>query len=312
MRIAVPRWVIPWLLLGFGCASSNVAPPEPDPGEITETEIQVGEMVFDARRAGPDDGDLVILLHGFPQTSYEWRAQLKALGEAGYRAVAPDQRGYSPRARPTGVEAYEIPLLVDDVLEMAEALGSERFHLVGHDWGAVIAWVTATLEPGRVLSLTTVSIPHPDAFATELADTESCQYEASAYFEFFSQEGSEAALLSNDAVQLRAIYLGLSEDAIDEYLRALGTEEALGAALDWYRANTDGRQVDFGPLGLTSVPTLFIWSDQDIAVCREGAEATGDFVSGEYRFETLEGVNHWVPELAAAEVSQWLIEHLAN
>ncbi|MEA3055414.1 MAG: hypothetical protein QOD30_846, partial [Actinomycetota bacterium] len=131
-------------------------------------QIAVGENTFEARVAGPDDGEPVLLLHGFPQTSYSWRAQLEALGAAGYRAIAPDQRGYSPGARPTEVEAYAIEHLVADVVGMADALGLERFDLVGHDWGAAVAWATAITRPDRVRSLAALSVPHPDAFRRAL------------------------------------------------------------------------------------------------------------------------------------------------
>jgi len=302
------------LLVLVGCAGGE-GPSNGDPsdwGEVLETQIQVGELLFDARVAGPDDGDLVILLHGFPQTSHEWRAQLSALGEAGYRAVAPDQRGYSPGARPTGVADYEISLLVQDVLDMADQLGAPRFHVVGHDWGAVVAWALAALAPERTITLTAVSIPHPDAFAQELADPESCQAQASAYFDFLISPASEAALLANDAAQLRALYSELGEDAVNEYLRVLGTEEALSAAINWYRANIADRQIAPGPAGSTTVSTVFIWSDGDAAVCREGAEATEQFVAAPYRFEILEGVSHWVPELAGDAVNGFLLEHLTQ
>ena len=119
--------------------------------------IPVGPFVFRAREAGPKDGPLVLLLHGFPQSSAEWKSQLEALGAAGYHAVAPDQRGYSPGARPEGVDAYAVAALVADTLGMADALGAETFHLVGHDWGAIVAWHVAARHPKRLRTLTIVS-----------------------------------------------------------------------------------------------------------------------------------------------------------
>src|SRR5688572_5632939 len=121
---------------------------------MTTIQLAVGDETFDARVAGPEDGDVVLHLHGFPQTSWSWRAQLDALGAAGYRAVAPDQRGYSAGARPADVERYAIPNLVADVLGIADALGAERFHLVGHDWGAAVAWQVAGRHQARLRSLT--------------------------------------------------------------------------------------------------------------------------------------------------------------
>lgn len=281
-------------------------------GEISTTEIAAGDFVFNVRTAGPADGEVVILLHGFPQTSFEWRHQLRALGAAGYRALAPDQRGYSPGARPKEVEAYRVPQLVGDVLAIADAVGAERFHIVGHDWGAVIAWSVAVAAQDRVITANPVSVPHPDAFARVLADPESCQPEASAYFDLFVQPNSEDPFLADDAARLRGVYAGVDAEAVEEYVRVLGSKEALGAALNWYRANIGDRQIKNEPLGPATVPTMFVWSDGDHALCVDGAELTGEYVEGPYRFEVLEGVSHWVPDLAAEELSSLLLDHIGS
>lgn len=286
--------------------------PGVDPGEIHEIQIEVDAFVFDARVAGPEDGELVLLLHGFPQTSYEWRHQLTALGQAGYRAVAPDQRGYSPGARPEDTADYAYPLLIGDVLGIADALAADTFHLVGHDWGSAVAWGVAAQFPERVTSLAAVSVPHVDAFNAQLNDMDSCQYEASAYFELFVSPDFAATLLADDAAGLRGIYEGIEPEAIEHYVGQLGTAPALDAALNWYRANVEGRLLGGDPIGPITVPTMFIWSDGDTAICREGADATADFVTGPYRFEVLEGINHWVPELASETVSMWLVENIEN
>jgi pimeloyl-ACP methyl ester carboxylesterase len=273
--------------------------------------LEVGELQFDARVAGPEDGELVFLLHGFPETSYEWRGQLPALAAAGYRAVAPDQRGYSPGARPTQVTDYTIALLAQDVLGMADALGAQRFHVVGHDWGAAVAWVVAGTAPERVLSLSALSVPHPDAFAAVLADMTSCQYAASSYFDIFVQPDSQAGLLANDAIVFRNTLLGgVDAAAVDEYLRVLGTEEALGAALNWYRANVGMRMLTAPALGAIGVSTLFIWGDGDTALCRDGADLTEQYVDGSYRFEVMMGVDHWIADKAPEALNVLLLEHI--
>ena len=287
---------------------------------INQVTIHTPEFVFDALAAGPENGNPVILLHGFPSTSYQWRSQLKVLGEAGYRALAPNQRGYSPLARPLDVNAYTYDLLVEDVFVIADTLGWEKFHLVGHDWGAFVAWAAAGLNPDRILSLTPISVPHPEAFAEALADPTGEQAQMSSYMEFFRSEGSENAFLDNGAELLKSIYISadLSEKEMEPYLEVLGTPEALGAALNWYRANnflgensdpTTGRRTHIPDI---LVPTMFVWSDEDTALGRQGAELTGSFVSGTYRFEVLEGVNHWVTEVAAEQVSRLLLEHFGN
>ncbi len=276
--------------------------------EAVETiEIEVGDFVFDALAAGPADGTPVILLHGFPQTSYSFREHVEALGAAGYRAVAPDQRGYSPRARPEAVEDYALPLLGQDVLGMADALGFERFHLVGHDWGAAVTWFLGATAADRILTLNPISVPHLDAFRQALNDPDSDQTMRSSYFTLFRMEGSEDTFLANDAAVLRSIYEGVPADAVEAYVELLTQPGALRAALNWYRAN------DFAEgaaLGAVSVPTMFIWGDMDSALGPDGAYLTEDFVDGPYRFEVIEGGTHWLPDAYAEQVGALLLSHL--
>ena len=278
--------------------------------EFERLEIPVGEFVFDARAAGPADGELVLLLHGFPQTSWEWRAQLAALGDAGYRAVAPDQRGYSPRARPEGVEHYEVQHLVADVLAIADWLGGHQFHLVGHDWGAAVAWGVGGTHQERLRTLNILSVPHPKAFASALAESKD-QQDRSSYIQLFREEGkAEEVLGGDDFTVLRGMLGGVgSADDVEEYMRVLGQPGALTAALNWYRAMQPGLVGDIGPV---TMPTMFVWSTNDIALGREGAEATEQCVDGPYRFEVLDGVSHWIPEQAADDLNRLLLEHLAS
>jgi len=193
--------------------------------------LEVGPLTFDARAAGPQDGPLVLLLHGFPETSWAFRHQLTALGEAGFRAVAPDQRGYSPDARPDSADAYRTGALSQDVVDIADALGARSFHLVGHDWGGAVAWIVATRWPERIRTLTVLSTPHFLALAAGLEDEGSDQAQRSAYFDDFSAPGAERALLDDDARRLREIYRGFPEESIEIYMEALGNAEALRAAL---------------------------------------------------------------------------------
>jgi pimeloyl-ACP methyl ester carboxylesterase len=280
--------------------------------EIVLKQVNVGDFTFDVRMAGPDDGEVVILLHGFPQTSYEWRHQIRALAAAGFRAVAPDQRGYSPGARPPAVEGYVLPLLVQDVIGLADAIGAERFHVAGHDWGAVVAWGVAIVARDRVITANPVSVPHPDAFARVLNDPTSCQVEASSYFDVFVQPNSEDAFLANDHALLRAIFAGIDGEAVEEYVRVLGSKAALGAALNWYRANIGDRNLQGPAAGAVEVPTMFTWSDGDTALCIDGALLTGEYVAGPYRFEVLEGVSHWIPDLAPDAMTSLLLDHLTR
>lgn len=291
------------------------------PGSLQEAEalrkieIPVGDMVFDALAAGPEDGPLVLLLHGFPQTSLSYKHQLEVLGRAGFHAVAPDQRGYSPRARPADYREYAIPLLVGDVLGMADALGVDRFHLVGHDWGGAVAWVLAGAVPQRVLTLTALSTPHVAAMARFRADPSSEQAQRSSYFAQFSQPGAEVGFLENDAALLMSIWSGLDPDAIAAYREALGNPETLAAALAWYRAAfgqpaTAAPPAPPPPSPSITLPTLYVWGTEDPAFAREAAEATRDFVEGPYRFVELEGEGHWVAERSAERVSRLILEHV--
>jgi pimeloyl-ACP methyl ester carboxylesterase len=284
--------------------------PALDEIEIEHTQITVGSMVFDARAAGPNSGELVLLLHGFPQTSYEWRSQLQALARAGYRAVAPDQRGYSAGARPTEVEAYQIINLMTDALGMVDALGYERFHVVGHDWGGAVAWSLAGIFADRVLSLTAVSTPHPAAFAAALSDTTSCQYEASAYFDVVTQPEVPASTFAGGA--FGDAFEGLPEEAANEYVeQVISKPEVLDAALNWYRANIKNR-APTGSIGPVSTPTLYLWGDADAYFCRQPAVASADQVLGPYRFVEIEGGGHWLPELNAEVVNRELVMHLKS
>lgn len=276
------------------------------------TEIVVGPYTFDAHVDGPDVGELVLLLHGFPQTSASWRDQITALAAAGYRAVAPDQRGYSPRARPAELAAYAMPELVGDVIGLADALGAERFHLVGHDWGGAVAWQVAGRHPERLHTLTAVSTPHPEAMRRAFrGDLGGNQAERSGYITFFRQPDSQDRLLENDAAAFRMIFAasGMPEGREQPYLQALGTPEAMGAALNWYRAASVADAEGLGPI---ITPTLYVWSTDDLALGAEAAEATAQCVEGPYRFAVIEGVSHWIAEQAPDRLNRLLVDHISS
>lgn len=280
--------------------------------DIAVTQVDVNDFTYNVRITGPADGEVVILLHGFPQTSYEWRHQLRALGEAGFRAVAPDQRGYSPGARPPRVEDYKVTHLVGDVIGLADAIEADRFHIVGHDWGAIVAWGVAIVARERVITANPISVPHPDAFAKVLNDPTSCQVEASAYFDIFVQPDSEDGFLANDNAVLHGIFQDVNSQVVSEYVRVLGSKPALGAALNWYRANIHHRSSEMPVVGTVQVPTMFVWSDGDTALCIDGAVLTEQYVEGPYRFEIIEGVSHWIPDLAPEVITSLLLDHITE
>ena len=275
--------------------------------EFDRLRFTIGDFAFDALAAGPEDGEAVILLHGFPESSFEWRHQLVALADAGYRAVAPDQRGYSPGARPSEVGAYRVDHLSSDVLAIADTMNAHRFHVVGHDWGSGPAWYLAGRWPDRLKSVTSISVPHPKAFqAVYKGEIAGDQKEKSAYMDFFRMEGTaEDAMLPG--IRDMFVAAGLGEEVADAHASICGTREGLTGGLNWYRAN-HMEDLDVPDI---EVPTLYIWSDGDVYLGREAAEATARFVKGPYRFEIIEGVDHWVPEKAPERVNELLLEHFA-
>lgn len=260
-------------------------------------------MEFDVLTAGPEDGEVVLLLHGFPQSAAVWRPQLDALAEAGYRAVAFDQRGYSPQARPAEVKDYKIDRLVEDALAVA---GDEPSTWSGTTSAPWWPGTLAAKHPDRVRSLTALSVPHPLAFATALASPSSDQRQRSAYISFFRTEELAEELLLAGGLTAMLMASGYPGD-IPERVEALSEPGALTAVLNWYRAA--GFDLVRG-VGSVTVPTLYVWSTEDVALGREGAEATARHVDGPYRFEVLDGVSHWIPEEVPDVLTRLLLEHL--
>ncbi|HJV59000.1 MAG TPA: alpha/beta hydrolase [Methylomirabilota bacterium] len=270
---------------------------------------------FTADTAGPAGGELVLLLHGYPQSRHAWRHQVPALGAAGYHAVAPDQRGYSPGVRPDpsrDLAAYGIDRLVQDVLDLADASGSAArpFHLVGHDWGGHVAWVTAHRHPSRLRSLTVLSRPHPAAFRRAFKENADDQQHRSRHHRIFHDPTTGPRLLEDGARRLRSRLAdqGVPEASIAEYLSVLGEPAALEAALGWYRAAGSLTHVEVGPV---TVPTLYVWGDRDATVGPSAARFTAEFVTGPFRFEVLPGVGHFVTDEAPGAATHLLLSHLA-
>jgi pimeloyl-ACP methyl ester carboxylesterase len=278
-------------------------------GELLSTDV--GDLTFDVRVDGPEDGRPVLLLHGFPQTSACWAAVTPLLTEAGLRTYAPDQLGYSPGARPGDVDAYAVQNLAQVTADLMTALEIPVADVVGHDWGANVAWAVAGWHPDRVRSLTAVSVPHPAAYTAAFrVDPE--QKERSAYIRLFWQQGkAEEVLLADDARRLRRMYdienSGISPETVDEYVAVLSAPGALTAALNWYRAMSSDARVD-----KVEVPTTYVWSDADVAIGRTAAEACEQFVTGDYRFVPLPGITHWIPEQAPEQLAAAILDRVAS
>lgn len=230
----------------------------------------------------------VVLLHGFPQTSAAWRDVAPVLAEAGHEVVTPDLHG-------------------EDLVEQALALVPEApFHLVGHDIGAQAAWGLAAAHPDRLLSLTAVSAPHPQAFARANAgEGGSDQVQRTFYLDHFKAPGAADIFLADAGAGIRRLYAASEHTGdVEAHVAALQEPGVLDRALGWYRAEHPDDVPD------VAVRTMFVWGDRDTVVSPEAARFTADHVSAEYRFEVLEGVGHWVPEQAPKDLSTLLLSFL--
>jgi pimeloyl-ACP methyl ester carboxylesterase len=275
---------------------------------MTALMSHVGDLTFSGLAEGAAGGEPVILLHGFPETSRALSAQVAALAAAGYRVLAPDLRGFAAGARPTDVAAYRLAEVTADVLGLAATVGAASFHLVGHDLGGIIAWAVATRHPAAVRTLTVASTPHLAALGSATLEDEE-QRRRSPFALFRQPEGAaERFLLADGAVALRAAYRGLPPATIDYYVDFFSQPGVLAATLSHFRA------IDFEEWAMlppVALPTLFVWSPADPYLAAATALATADHVTGPYRGVALEGVGHWIPELAPDEFSRLILEHLA-
>jgi pimeloyl-ACP methyl ester carboxylesterase len=263
---------------------------------------------FDVLDDGPIDAPAVVLLHGFPERASHWAAVASRLNARGLRTLAPDQRGYSPGARPRGRRSYRMSLLVGDTLALIRRYGAP-VHLVGHDWGAAVAWTTAAARPDLVRTLTTVSVPHPGAFARSLLS--SSQALRSWYVLAFQPPGVVEALARTSPELLSAFLrrAGMSESEVAGFRREIVDYGALPGALGWYRALPFGSPSAAAPV---RVPTTHVWSDGDRALSRRGAELTGAAVDAPYELRILEGVTHWVPTQAPDQLAEAILDRLGS
>ncbi|HEY0508822.1 MAG TPA: alpha/beta fold hydrolase [Blastococcus sp.] len=265
-------------------------------------------LTFDVLDAGPPDGEPVVLLHGFPQDATAWNRVTPALHQHGLRTLAPDQRGYSPGARPTGRSPYTLRETTADVLALLDAAGLESAHIVGHDWGGFAAWALGAWHPDRVRTLTVLSVPHPGAMSKALISSD--QALRSSYVGLFQVPVlPERLLLAGNGAALRRMlrHGGLPREAVDHYVSRMQEPGALTAALGWYRALPVSSR---DPVGTVRVPTLHLWSTGDAFLGRAATEDTARFVDAPYRLEVLDDVTHWIPELAADRVAELVTAHV--
>jgi pimeloyl-ACP methyl ester carboxylesterase len=259
-------------------------------------------LVFDVDDTGPGDGPAVVLLHGWPQDRSAWDRVTPALVDHGLRVIAPDQRGYSPRARPPGRSDYRMAELVEDVVALVDAAGQQRVHLVGHDWGGSVAWAFAERHPERLRALTVLSTPHHRAMAWAFRHGD--QAVRSWYMAAF-----QLPVLPELALRWQLPWVlrrsGLPEVDASRYAVRFRQPGAASGGLAWYRAlATSGGGAPEPPAGGSrriSVPTTFVWGRHDPALGRAAAERTATCVAADYRFVELDA-GHWLPETRPADV----------
>ncbi len=262
---------------------------------------------FDVVDAGPADGPVVIALHGFPQTSASWRHVVPNLTERGYRVLAPDQRGYSPGARPPAVSAYTLDRLAGDVLALADAAGADQFDVLGHDWGGGVAWYLGSRHADRVRTITVASTPHPRALIAALPHGQALR---SWYMGLFQLPGlPEWLLRAGDQAVARWALARMHTPDQEATLTLLEDPATARGAVNWYRAAF--RPGAPGP-GRVGVPTTYVWSDQDPALGRYAAEATAGWVDADYRFVVLAGVSHWIPDERPGDLARLALERMGG
>ncbi|MPZ23336.1 MAG: alpha/beta fold hydrolase [Dehalococcoidia bacterium] len=269
--------------------------------------------------AGPPDGDLIVLLHGFPEFWYSWRSQLTALAEAGYRAVAPDLRGYNLTSKPAS--GYDLPTLTNDVVALVRALGRDRTVVCGHDWGGAIAWSFGAFHPEMTRALVVMNAPHPRAFQRELRRWR--QALRSWYMLFFQVPVLAELTMSFrnyrilDRMFRRADgSLVLSPEDLQVYKDAIARPGVLTSALNYYRqlaraSARDGLRGGLFEWPVIQAPTLLVWGTEDIALGMETTYGTEEWVP-DLRLGYLEGASHWVQQERPGEVNALVLDFLAE
>ena len=253
--------------------------------------INLDNFTFNCRVAGVEnEGEAVILLHGFPETSRMWYQLIPILANEGFKVIAPDQRGYSQGARPSKISDYTIDKLSKDITNIADAFQLEKFHLIGHDWGSAVGWYTISINADRIISWTALSVPHLDAFF-ESINTDKEQQQKSQYMSFFKKP------------ILPELYFKIFGYKYLEVFKQRGT---LRSSLNWYRANIKNSN---NMIGNIDTPTLILYGIKDMAIGEKSVDESAKYLKGEYNIEKLD-VGHWLIQESFESVSNSILKHL--
>ena len=281
------------------------------PGESVA--VDTNGISLHTRQAGPEDGPLVVLLHGFPEFWYGWHRQIKPLADAGYRVIVPDQRGYNRSDKPDGVDSYHIETLAADVVGLLDAADRETAAVAGHDWGAAVAWWLALSYPERIESLTAVNVPHPTVMETTLRNSLSQLRKSWYMFAFQLPALPEAISTANNCRVLRRGLTNSSRPGtfsatdLERYRAAWQQPDALTAMINWYRAM--GRYRPQPPRQQVSVPTFVMWGQQDEFLASTMAEESLDYCD-DAELVSFPSATHWVLHEEPEETADALLAHL--
>jgi len=277
--------------------------------------FQNGKVKLHAVAAGPKDGPVVLLLHGFPEFWYGWRRQIEPLAAAGFRVLVPDQRGYNLSSKPPDVKSYALSELTSDVMAIADQLGQERIFLAGHDWGAAVAWSAALLHPGRIAKLAILNVPHPSVMRRYL-QSNLRQMRRSWYIFFF-----QLPLLPEMLFRAGSFRLGVSSlvrssrpgtfsaDDLARYRAAWSQPGALTAMINWYRAGLRVRS-RFADRTVR-VPTRILWGQRDAFLLPEMAQESLRYCT-DAELISFPDASHWLQHEEPDRVSHFLIEFFSH
>jgi epoxide hydrolase 4 len=276
--------------------------------------LNTNNLRLHAIQAGPSDGPLVILLHGFPEFWYGWRRQIRPLAQAGLRLLVPDQRGYNLSDKPKGVKAYRLEELSRDIIGLLDNLGRQTCYLVGHDWGAAVAWNVAITYPQRIEKLVIMNVPHPAVMMNFLRKNPR-QMLKSWYIGFFQIPGlADWLLSSNDCAGAAGLLAGsgkpgafTSED-LDEYRKAWSQPAALTSMIHWYRALLRYPPVQEVDQRL-HMPVLMLWGKKDVALSYEMAQPSFERCD-QGKLVFFEEATHWVQHDEAEKVNEYILDFL--